>query len=676
MRILIFFLISQALTEKSIWDGNEKGKNFMRGVAYIRNISDYIWQGNVNKSSKSLPKDITFLKHVTLRNIKILEADITKYEPGRVGVRFQEIKGETQYNLIFGGAYLNDTYFHKMDHTTCQMSYCENGLYFDSDIVEYKNMLDVYESKLKNVFYAKFVTSDMNFRLDRFTITGSNFPLILCPYKGWVAKYSGTEFIHYTTTGITFSNLYERQILLPGYPRSDDVDIFVCGYIKYEDGSQLTISHEIEIKDYYNTDSIKPINDFRHIWKCSGGDTTDYHYFIYSYNAKGNHNMRHIKKDSLNGDQFYYNDTIYLYSEADTKKISQLKEGIKDDYTMEQIEPLCGWKLPQLKFKLRLESSDGSKVLDGKNGIQTLDVREDMLNKDIYYKCKIVIEEATQHPFLSNYYDQVMETLLVSEDDDGNQIFHNKINFDKSFDGFKKYECAIIYKNKDFEYGHSVEKLSFLTIPLNISITNQDETWRVRDDIVIQCQKRISNMGEIDSIKVEISENFFIEYSNVTSDGIFEVEGDFVRSNFGNLIKSKNKKDSDVKHLKTICNYKLAGGKMFSIVKSGTVLQKTVVTKQKGNRSKKGNKHQKIIIIGLIVGISILVFAIILAITTLFVVKYINKKRRRGKDSSLSSSSSFSSLSKSSMSGSLLSASALSSVSHQNSKSKISKANK
>uniref|UniRef100_A0A0K0EZP3 T9SS type A sorting domain-containing protein n=1 Tax=Strongyloides venezuelensis TaxID=75913 RepID=A0A0K0EZP3_STRVS len=672
MRILIFFLISQVLTEKPIWNGNEKGKDLEREVAYINNIQEVLWLGTVNKDSKSLPKDITFLKRVTLRNIKILEANITKYEPSRIGVRFQQKNANTNYHLIFGGAYLNNTYFFKMDYTTCQMSYCENGLYFESSIREdYINMLNVELSQLETVFYLKYVTSDMNFRLDRFTITGSNFPLILCPYKGWVAMYSGTEFIPYKTSGITFPNLLERQILLPGYPRSDDINIFICGYIKYDDGSQLTISHEIEIKDYYNTDPIKPIKNFQHVWKCSEGDTIDYHHFIYSYNGKGNHKMRHIKKDSLNGNQFYFNDTIYLYSEADTREISQLQGGITDSYTMKQIEPICEWKLPQLKFKLRLESFDGSKILDGKRDVQILDVRENMLNKDIYYKCKIVIEEATRHPFLSNYYDQVMETLLVSKDDNGDIIFHDKIKFDNSFDGFKKYECAIIYKNKDFVYAYRVENLSFLTMPSNISITNQNETWRVRDDIVIQCQKRILDIGKIDSIKVEISENAFIEYSNVTSDDIFKVEGDFVRSNYINLLKNKNKTYSDVKHLKTICNYKLAGGKMFSIIKSGTILEKTVITNQSGNHKKKRNKNQKNVIISLIVGILILVFAIILAITTVFVVKCINKKRRGRKDSSKSSSSSFSSNSKSSVSGSLLSASVLS-----NSKSKASKLNK
>uniref|UniRef100_A0A0N5B981 6-cysteine protein n=1 Tax=Strongyloides papillosus TaxID=174720 RepID=A0A0N5B981_STREA len=651
MWILFFFLISQTLTKEWIWDGNKRWQNVGREIVYIGS-AEGIWQGSVGEISKRLTKGITFLNYMTLKNIKIFEANITNYKPGRIGVHLAGIGEKHEHNAhkqIFAVTYMDRNYFFNSHHTTCQISYCENGLFFISNI----NADDMYKAKVddfEEIFYLKFVTSDMNFRLDRFTITENNFPLILCPYKTWVGIQSGTKFIPYETNGIIFSNFFERQILLPGYPRSEDSDIFVCGYIKYEDGSQLTISHEIEIKDYYKIDSIKSINDFQHIWKCSEGEaTTDYHYFIYSYNFEGNHKMKHILKDSVDKNKFYYNDTMYLYKETYTKDLKNVKNRIGHGYVMNPIKPDCRWKLPQLKFKIRLVSLDGSKIFDSKDGIQIMDVRENMLNKDIYYKCKIVIEEATRHPFLSNYYDQIMEVLLVSKDDDGNKIFHDKIKFDKSFDGFKKYECEIRYKNKDFKYNHPIEKLSFLAIPSNVSITNKNETWRVKDDVVIQCQRKISNIGEIDGIRLQLSKNIFIEYSNVTTGGIFNVVGHFVRSNYRNLIKSKKQKDMDIKYLTTQCNYKVKGGKRFSIVKSGTVLQKTTIFKIKKVFKDKGN--DKTLLIGLIIGILILLLSILFAIISIHYVKYMNKKRRNGNDSSSSTTTSSTSSFTSSLSG-------------------------
>uniref|UniRef100_A0A0K0EUL0 YopX domain-containing protein n=1 Tax=Strongyloides venezuelensis TaxID=75913 RepID=A0A0K0EUL0_STRVS len=160
-------------------------------------------------------------------------------------------------------------------------------------------MLLVKLTELKGIFYLKFATNDMIFRLDEFTIDGHNFPLILCSYKNWLGKYSTTNFVSYEKAGIEFSSLREHQILLPDYPRKDDVDVFICGCIVFEDGSQLTIGHEIEIKDYCSTGSIRSIIDIQHIWKCSKGeDATDYYYFIHSYNVNKSQNEINHKRFS------------------------------------------------------------------------------------------------------------------------------------------------------------------------------------------------------------------------------------------------------------------------------------------------------------------------------------------------------------------------------------------
>uniref|UniRef100_A0A0K0EUK9 DUF4362 domain-containing protein n=1 Tax=Strongyloides venezuelensis TaxID=75913 RepID=A0A0K0EUK9_STRVS len=101
------------------------------------------------------------------------------------------------------------------------------------------------------------------------------------------------------------------------------------------------------------------------------------------------------------------------------------------------------------------------------DGTHVINVHNDMINRNIYYKCEIVIEEAAKYSFLSDYYDRVMDVVLVSRDGYGNKIFHNKIMFDNTFDGYKKYKCEIRYKNKDFKYDHPIEKLFFITILLN-----------------------------------------------------------------------------------------------------------------------------------------------------------------------------------------------------------------
>uniref|UniRef100_A0A0N5CGG2 Ig-like domain-containing protein n=1 Tax=Strongyloides papillosus TaxID=174720 RepID=A0A0N5CGG2_STREA len=648
MWILIFLLISQSLTEKSIWDGNKRGLEFFRDVTFMDNDQNIFWQGDISRKGKTLIKDITFLKYVTLRNVKILEVDINKYVPRITGVHFQIKNGNKRQSVIMRGTQSKKRVAYTFNIIKCQISFCDVGFKYMTDS-KGTDMLHVKLNDLKGIFYLKFVTNDMILRLDKFNIDGYNFPLILCPYKNWVNKYSGTTFVPYERNGIEFSSLRGHQILLPGYPRNDDIDVFVCGYINYEDGSQLTIGHEIAIKDYYSTGSIKSISDFQHIWKCSEGEAAaDYYYFIHTYNVEGNHKMRQITKDSVNKNKFYYNDIMYLYKKADTRNLMNMKNGIQDDYVMKQINPTCKWKLPHLKYKLRLVSFDGSGFYDSGDYTNIINIHKDTLNKNTYYKCEIVIEEAAKYPFLSNYYDKVMDVVLVSRDDYGNKIFHDKIKFDDTYDGFKKYECEVRHKNDDFWYGYPSEILSFLTISSDIPVTYEDDTWRLKDDVIVQCQRNISNIGEIDSIRVHLSKNVFIGYSNVTNSSMFSVDGDFVTLRNRNLMKINKQEDVDIKYLITQCNYKVKGEKKTVIIENNPILKMTKINKKVYEDNRSSNALIKI---GLIIGILMLLVLIILIIVLLHIDKNMDENRRGDSDSSLSTSDSTTNFSTSSLSG-------------------------
>uniref|UniRef100_A0A0K0F578 Fibronectin type-III domain-containing protein n=1 Tax=Strongyloides venezuelensis TaxID=75913 RepID=A0A0K0F578_STRVS len=678
MLILIFLFISQALTFKLEWDGKINGTSTYYVVYYERNDNFDIWKTNETKTIKKyLPVPLTISNYLLVNNAKIIELKVDNFVPGGKPLAFKQNEKKLLFVAVVDR---QENYFKQYRFQTCQLAHCELGL----------TLYPLYQEIHDNIFnfnfyediiYVKYITDDMNFKLFVIKISGDDFPLVLCPYVGWVSLYGGTEFIpHEGTNGIIYDKFRNRQIILPAYPRYDDNDVFVCGLIKYKDGSQLSISYIMEVDNYYDIQLNRPVNRFEDIWKCSFiDDISNYDYFLYSKNNNSPNKMKYIKYDSRDSTKFYYNDTVYIYKNDGTLK--DLKEngyeaGINIVMVIPTVKTSCKRILPQLKFKLRLVSANGTKLFDSKNEPNILEVSKDMLNKELNYKCKIFVEEASNHSSLSNYYDDVMEVSLVSKDDDGNKIFHDTIVFKDNFDGFKKYECEIRLKDQNFKYKYAIKNLSFITIPLNTSVANQNEEWRAKEDVVIQCQRRLSNIGEIDRIKVEVSENFFVEYSNLTSNGIFNIEGDYVRTNYENLIKSKGKKNSNIKSITTICIYKVMGGKILSIVKSGTVLQKTIIT-QKNNKSDKTKKNSsKVIIIGLSVGIGVLVLAIIIAITTLFVVRCLNKKRRKQRNSSLSTLSSFSSYANSSISGSLISNSRLSTSSVRKSQSKVSKVNK
>uniref|UniRef100_A0A0N5CGM1 6-cysteine protein n=1 Tax=Strongyloides papillosus TaxID=174720 RepID=A0A0N5CGM1_STREA len=677
MLILIFLLVSQTLTFKVEWDGKKDGTPRTYKLFNLQSVKVFWESQDHNTTQEYLPVPLTISDILLVNNAKIVEANASDYVPDGNIIAFQVHGIKSLYVAV---VYDEKNYFNVYHLQTCQIAHCENGLTLIPPTNEIPKIFGPEVNKYDDIIYVKYITEDMNLKLYVFQISGDDFPLVICPYKGWVSIYSGTEFIPYEeTNGIMYDQFRHRQIILPAYPRNDDTDVFVCGSIKYKDGSQLTISYKMEVENYYDIKSNEPINDIEAIWKCSESNKiSDNYYFLYSKNDKIRNKMKYIKYDSRDNAKFYYNDTMYIYKNNDELKMLK-KDGYKaheNKINFTTITPSCKRTLPQLKFKLKLVSPDGTNTFDSKNETKILDVTEDMLNKELNYKCKIFVEEASNHPFLSNYYDDVMEVSLVSKDDDGNTILHDTIMFKDNFDGFKKYECEIRLKDNNFKYKYATENLSFITIPSNLSIKNQSEEWRVKEDVVIQCQRRLSNIGEIDRIKVEVPESFLVEYSNLTSNGIFNIEGDYVRANYDNLIKSKGKKNGNIKSITTICIYKALGGKLLSIFKSGTILQKTIITQKvnKSNQAKK--KREKVIIIGLSVGIGILVLAIVIAITTIFVVRCLNKRGRKGKNSSLSISSSFSSYANSSMSGSLLSGSGLSTSTVRKSQSNVSGVNK
>uniref|UniRef100_A0A0N5BN51 Ig-like domain-containing protein n=1 Tax=Strongyloides papillosus TaxID=174720 RepID=A0A0N5BN51_STREA len=640
MKFLIFLVFSQVLTDQVVWDGknNDFSTNYQAFLMYNQtSVTVVVGEGYINTNSQILSETINFNQNLKLRNIKILEIDISKYQPGEIGILMRVKMGLSGGVLYMYGEERSNGLLEVSNDTTCQLAECELGLYLFSKNNN-KEIKDIDNTDVLGIFYMRLVTSDMNLRLGKFLVYRNQFPLIICPDENWLIKENGLVFVPFETNGISFNNFNKRYLMLPGYPRSDDTDVFVCGYIKYLDGSQLTISHEIEIRknnehvedENQNTpndevETFKSIEDIRNCKEST--DDVNYYHFIFSYNVKGYHKMKYIEKDLLEKNQIYYNDIIYLY-DRNGEKIKYLEsKSISNGDSLPFINPTCIREIPQLKFKVNLLSSNGSKIFESSQNIQTLNVYDGMLNRDNFYRCEIVIDEATTFPYLSKFYDREMEVLLISKDDLGNKIIHNKINFKNNLEGFKKYECEIRLKNSNFKYEYPIENLTFVTIPKDISIPQQDEVWQTRDDIVIQCSARISNMAKLENIKVLLSKNLIVEFSNGKNEKNFVEEDGFIKFKYEHLFEE----DVDVTNITTECIYKTLNQETISIIKNGRVVEKIIAKKNNNiNNSNNVNEDNKTkAIIGIVVGVFIIIVAIIVSIIILVRIKHTNKKKKR-----------------------------------------------
>uniref|UniRef100_A0A0K0FMU2 Ig-like domain-containing protein n=1 Tax=Strongyloides venezuelensis TaxID=75913 RepID=A0A0K0FMU2_STRVS len=639
MKFLIFLIFSQILADQVIWDGknNDFSTNYQALLMSSQtNVAVVVGEGYVNTSSQILSESINFNKNLELRNIKILEIDISKYQPGKIGI-IMRVKIGLSGGVLYMRGKRSNALLETSNDTTCQLSECEVGLYlFSND--NHKEINDIDNNDVLGIFYVKLTTSDMNLRLGKFLIYKNQFPLIICPDENWLIKENGLVFVPFETNGVSLNNFNKRYLMLAGYPRSDDTDIFVCGYIKYVDGSRLTISHEIEIRknhehvedesDVAPNDEVKTFKGIGDIRNCKEStDNENYYHFIFSHNVKEYHKMKYIERDLLAKNQIYYNDNIYLY-DSNGEKIEYLgSKSIKNGDALPFINPTCIREIPQLKFKLNLLSSNGNKIFESSQNIEILNVHNDMLNKDNFFKCEIVIDEATTYPYLSKFYDREMEVFLISKDDLGNRITHNKIKFKNNLEGFKKYECEIRLKNSNFKYEYPIENLTFITMPKDISIPQQNEEWKTRDDIVVQCSSRISNMAKLENIKVLLSKNLVVEFSNSKNEKNFVEEDGFIKFKYEHLFEE----DVYVTNITTECIYKTLNQKTISIIKNGRLLEKIIVKKNNNiNNSKKVDEdNQTKAIIGIVVGVLIIIVAIIVSIIILVRIKYTNKKKKR-----------------------------------------------
>uniref|UniRef100_A0A0K0EFT6 6-cysteine protein n=1 Tax=Strongyloides stercoralis TaxID=6248 RepID=A0A0K0EFT6_STRER len=662
MWYLFFLIIYGVFADKVIWDGDEHDFEASRRIIMLTDRKEDIGSGKVDIKNSKLSKEIHILPYMVLKNIRILELDISEYKTGEAGIMINSKDGDKYYQ-IFGQVHRDVSFFTKYEYSTCQLFHCEPGLFFlhyeaDDDFVE-KKVTDFY-----GIFYTKFISNDMYFKLDKFELYRDMYPLIICPYTRWTSTFSGVEFVPQDKSGIVFKKFSERQILLPGYNRSYDSNFFVCGHLKYMDDTELTVGHEINyIESKINGSSFqfKKYEDTNELWTCDTNESPkDYFHFIYSKNKQSDNKMRYVEYNMLEKNYLYYDDVIYLYKK--NQRVLRLleKAGVEHGDKTIIIKPKCANTLSPRKGIVKLVNTKNSVIVSGSNETQTMYVQEDMLNVVNEFKCQIFIDGAEKNSYLSKFYDNEVEFSLVSKDTSGNKIIHNNILFKNNVNSFDKYECELNVKNSFFNYTNYIENLAFITVPTNLSITNKNEVWKGQNYILIQCPDKFSTIGVIDSMEVIISKTESYNSLQNNNEIMFYDEDNFKRFRHIDLFA----KNITIEDVTTKCAYKTSNNATFSIVKNGKVLNKIIT----GSNNNNTNASNLTIII--LISLATIIFALITSFIILTLVRTALlriKKRKQKRNGSLGdlSASSLSSLSSSSSSLSSYSSQSKSGVSSQ-----------
>ncbi|CEF62777.1 Hypothetical protein SRAE_1000104600 [Strongyloides ratti] len=525
-------------TKKPIWDGKKHdGKIRHQLTNYKRNKKFVVELKRIN----FLNQTINIFNHVSLINVPIYEINIDFAQVNNHGVRLNHKDWNNFKQTVTIGSKKND-YLTDRDRSSCHLTHCQCGLQFYH---KKKMGMELINEKVKDfyqVVYIIFVSNSGKLLFGPITIKSNNFPLILCPNKGWVNKLSSSQYIPIEKDGIIFEKFLNRHILLPIYSKHADTNVFICGEVHYLDRKKLKIGYEIK-NELTNELKIESLNLLNEKLSCKNDrPENDFYHFGYNlYNGSGSM-MKFIDMANINNYRIIHDSIIYLYD----KKNDNLKELEKDGYNFfyfidethypyPEIKPSCAKIVKPLNASLKVFTTDDEEIKfsESKNNsnIKLFSIDKSLMNIRKEYDCRIEVDNIKENIHLKNFYKNTFIAKLVSIDDFGNEKNVTTLEFKNNFEGYGRYSCILTSLNgeklhKDAKY---IKPLTFETFPIGMMEEIQKVTWPSINTVTISCKKKFSNFAKLKDMHVILSET--LQYRNSINEemSMFLDDDDFVK---------------------------------------------------------------------------------------------------------------------------------------------------
>uniref|UniRef100_A0A0N4Z6B2 Ig-like domain-containing protein n=1 Tax=Parastrongyloides trichosuri TaxID=131310 RepID=A0A0N4Z6B2_PARTI len=623
--VFIFVLIDFVLLDVSIWDGKNYNKEIiLKLMPYIyKNFSTIFNSSNTNDRLK---KDIKIFDHIIFKNVLIYPIDVTRISSENNGIHIYSLHNGIQ--IIFTTNSKLESLHFTYD-AYCHLTSCEIGLFLytnynlngGSDLI--KNQYLQYI----NVIYVKLIKSSNEYLLAKIKIKANHFPLMLCPFKNWVAKESMLEFHSNEENGIQFDKLNKRNILVPIYERNEGENKYKCGNLKYLDGEILDIGFELEIsKNLLEDLKVRKIDIYKDSLVCSTGDKeADFYHFLYNDNNKTNIKMKFIDIKSLKNVSLYHNNKIYLYNIFNDQIVKLKNYGFTnitkgDSIEVPRIEPSCVIHIKPIHGKLVLKRIDSKYIDMEKNFLSDIKIwyiKENLLDKNIQFECEIEIENKIVRLSVENFYKETFKVSLLFDDGSikGREI--KDIKFTRDFNNFGKYECKLepVIGNNLYNDSEKIQRLSFETIPAQEDMFREVLKWSNDSQINIKCKINLENFAKIINMKVLINYEHIYDRLNKKDRKYFSEKDNYVIFKHRKLVK-KNIEKANFE-----CFYKSQNGVKFSIKNKGTMVD----NETKSNEGNLFNNNNITLVIS-IASITIILILVIIVVTEIVVIRKAKKK--------------------------------------------------
>uniref|UniRef100_A0A0K0EMF7 Ig-like domain-containing protein n=1 Tax=Strongyloides stercoralis TaxID=6248 RepID=A0A0K0EMF7_STRER len=444
---------------------------------------------------------------------------------------------------------------------TCNIGHCEIGL------VLHKNKTNpdklIQGGTIDYAFYiALKAEPGMALLFSETKINKDAFPLVLCPYTGWIPKFTKSSFVpssYVNEDTIELKNDFDRHRLIPAYlesfyigsKSSEKTRAFICGNIKQLNMDDLPVGFKLFESSYSTSKSSVKIDNDKIL--CNGEDVSDAYLFGFLNNTYNIDSDVPMMKYLINDYKFYSDQIIYAYDKKRILDERYAAANIKDFESRDSLfdnfyfnspviyyTPMCYGKIYGKSAVLKPKVSN---VVQKESDEMVFKIANQGVNAGSKISCYAVVDNDYNGKFSEFYAKRYKTKIQRIKDSKGVPVSEDKayeipINDDaEKFYG--TYKCELENPGSD----NMIIEKEFIILPSDAYHNKKVVYMSSKDKNVLKCNlKSIDNL-ELSEVKVDIgSENnlTFNYFKKEEPNEIFKLKKDYVTYNVPSLNDFKN----------------------------------------------------------------------------------------------------------------------------------------
>ncbi|CEF64786.1 Hypothetical protein SRAE_1000303900 [Strongyloides ratti] len=468
------------------------------------------------------------------------------------GIRFLYCPIDNLANHMYHFTNYNGNKFLRKYHGSnrCNVGHCEIGLTLYRKDHDANKLL--HGGLINYSFYISIKAKpDMALLFSGVEMNNNVYPLVPCPYIGWIANHVNASFVpsdYVLDSYIKIDEDYNRHRLMPAYKHTSyysgipgsKTNAFICGYIKQKDQPDLPVGFELHNKNQ----QIEPVEikmDEKKIM-CNGIDISEHYKFGYleaSYNLIANK----LQFDYLDKDiKFYHGQILYVYDreiiEHERKEALRNKNILENDslfdskYFDDKIHyynPICYGRIKDRSAVLKPKVGN---VPQKESGEMTFKVANQGANIGNKLSCHAVIDGLPDERFSDFYLKRYKTKIQRIKNPKGEKVDEKKVDSLPIIEDVDKffgtYKCEL---EEDGGFDLILQK-EFTIIPEKSVHYKNTVRGSSSDKDILKCNlKSIDNLklyemkvnDGIDKIKIfnyykkdEFNENFILRNEYIT----------------------------------------------------------------------------------------------------------------------------------------------------------------